>query len=58
MTTQHAESASALPPAGYRPFVNGDAMDSDEEEPEAGVMILDSTTRAVTGAEQHSTPLL
>jgi hypothetical protein len=48
---------SDMPPAGYHPFVNGDAMDSDEEEQEAGVMILDSTTRDVSSVEQHSTPL-
>jgi hypothetical protein len=58
MTTQHTEPASDLPPAGYHPFVNGDAMDSDEEEQEAGVMVLDSTTRALSSAEQHSTSLL
>lgn len=41
-----------LPPTGYHPFVNGDDMDSDEEEREAGVMIVDSAARTVTNADQ------
>lgn len=56
-TAQHAEPANDLTPVGY-PVVNGDAMDSDEEEQEAGILILDSTTRPVPSAEQHSAPLL
>lgn len=34
------------PPAGYHPFLNGDDMDPDEEEHEAGVMDVDPTARA------------
>ena len=35
-----------LPPSSYRPVVNGDQMDSDEEEGEAGVMEDDPTAPA------------
>ena len=37
---------SDRPPAGYHPFLNGDAMDSDSEEHEAGVMQVDPTARS------------
>ena len=47
--------SSDMPPPGYHPVVNGDEMDSDEEEQEAGVMVVDSTARTVTDAEQAST---
>jgi Sjogren's syndrome/scleroderma autoantigen 1 (Autoantigen p27) len=40
-------SESNVPPAGYHPFANGDDMDSDEEEHEAGVMQVDPTARAI-----------
>jgi len=33
------------PPNNYHPFVNGDGMDSDEEDQEAGVMQVDATLR-------------
>ena len=35
------------PPNGYHPFVNGDDMDSDEDEPEAGVMQDDGTSGVI-----------
>ena len=34
------------PPAGYHPFVNGDDMDNDEDEPDIGGMQVDPTVRA------------
>ena len=35
-----------LPPSDYRPVVNGDEMDSDEEENEGGIMVDDPPARA------------
>jgi hypothetical protein len=37
---------SNRPPAGYHPFVNGDDMDNDEDEPDVGGMQVDPTVRA------------
>jgi hypothetical protein len=34
------------PPAGYHPFVNGDDMENDEDEPDIGGMQVDPTVRA------------
>ena len=47
-TASSPATISDRPPAGYHPFLNGDAMDSDSEEHEAGVMQVDPTTRSVT----------
>jgi hypothetical protein len=33
------------PPAGYHPFVNGDDMESDEDELDVGGMQVDTTAR-------------
>jgi len=46
------------PPAGYHPFVDGDDMDSDEEEQEAGVMQDESVPQAVANGEAQRTRLL
>ena len=46
---------SDRPPAGYHPFLNGDAMDSDSEEHEAGVMQVDPTARSVTSNQLDGT---
>lgn len=45
---------SDRPPAGYHPFLNGDAMDSDSEEHEAGVMQVDPTARSVSSNQLDS----
>ena len=34
------------PPVGYHPFVNGDDMDSDEEDQEGGVMQDEAVAQA------------
>jgi hypothetical protein len=36
--TSSSVDESNRPPANYHPFVNGDDMDSDDEQQEAGVM--------------------
>ena len=46
---------SDRPPAGYHPFLNGDAMDSDPEEQEAGVMEVDPTARSITNNQVDGT---
>jgi len=39
------------PPAGYHPFVNGDDMDSDEEEQEAGVIRDEPVVQAIANGQ-------
>jgi len=46
------------PPAGYHPFVNGDEMDSDEEEQEAGVMQDEPVAQAIANGQTERTFLL
>jgi hypothetical protein len=43
---------SNRPPASYHPFVNGDDMDSDEDEQEAGVMEVEQ--RGDTNTDSNS----
>jgi len=46
------------PPAGYHPFVNGDDMDSDEEEQEGGVMQDEPVVQAIANGQTERTFLL
>lgn len=39
------------PPVGYHPFVNGDDMESDEDELDVGGMQMDTTVRAQEASE-------
>jgi hypothetical protein len=54
-TASSPTTISDRPPAGYHPFLNGDAMDSDSEEHEAGVMQVDLTARSVASNQLDGT---
>jgi len=55
-TEPHIHASQDLPPSAFNPLVNGDAMGSDDEDQEAGVIIVDSTARAATSTEHRSSP--